>query len=81
MVSVEAISQAYRGEIAKLKMELVLYRQTLLDNGIEPPNATGEDLLTMYNECRAVISTASNFVANLRSSQELLDEQWREHAS
>jgi len=71
-VMVEAIQAQHRTEIAKLTMRLVTYRQALEDAGIEPPDHNEDELLSMWQDCRAVISTASHFVADLRSAKELL---------
>jgi hypothetical protein len=75
MVSVEVLEsqiEVFRLELAKRDMQLILYRQCLLDNDIIPPDSHGEDLLQMYNECRKVISTANQFVMRLGTSKELL---------
>jgi hypothetical protein len=71
----EAQQLEHQQETAKLTMQLILYRQLLIDNGIEPPDQSGEDLLQMWKECRHVISTANQFVMKLGSSKELL-AQW-----
>ncbi len=70
--AVEAMRQEHRVELAKLRMQLVAYRQLLVDNGIEPPDHDDDALLEMWRESRAVISSASHFVAYLRSEAELL---------
>lgn len=69
---VEAIRDEHRVELAKLRMQLALYRESLVEAGIEPPDRDGEELLQMWQDCRAVISTASHFTAQLRSAKELL---------
>lgn len=68
----DSVHAAYRGEVARLKMQLVLYRETLLEHGIDPPDRDGDDLLQMVRDCNAVISTASMFVHHLGSAKELL---------
>lgn len=68
----EAVHLSYGGEIAKLKMQLVKYREVLLENGIEPPDAEGEDLMRMWESCRAVISAAHLALSELGTSKELL---------
>lgn len=70
--ALEAMRQEHRLELAKLRMQVIRYRELLIDNNIEPPDYDDEELLEMWRGCRAVISTASHFVANLRSAQELL---------
>ena len=72
--SVDAVHATYRSEVAKLKMQLVLYRKALLDAGIEPPDHDGEELLAMLRDCNAVISTTATFVQHLGSAHELLWE-------
>jgi hypothetical protein len=68
----EARVEECRLELAKREMQLVRYRLALIEHGIEPPDADGEELLRMWQECRYVISTASQFVMRLGSQKELL---------
>jgi hypothetical protein len=70
--AVEAMRDEHRLELAKLRMQLALYRQSLVAAGIDPPDRDGAELLQMWQDCRAVISTASHFTASLRSAKELL---------
>lgn len=72
VAAVEAVHATYRETMARMQMQLIVYRQTLIDHGIEPPDNTGEELMEMYHDCRAVITTASEFVGRLRSAKELL---------
>lgn len=62
----------HRLEMAKMEMQLVRYRKVLIKNGIEPPDASGEELLAMWEDCRHVMTTASQFVMKLGTSKELL---------
>lgn len=71
-VILDAKELEHRVELAKLKMQLVLYRETLEQHGIEPPDRDGADLLQMWRDSAAVISTASAFVAQLGTSKELI---------
>jgi len=74
----DAKETEHRVELAKLKMQLVLYRSTLEEHGIEPPNHDGAELLQMWRDSAAVISTASEFVIRLGSSKELISATpWR----
>ena len=68
----EARVEEYRLELAKRDMVIVRYRQALEAAGVEPPDLEGEDLLQLWRDCRAVISTASEFVTRLGTSKELL---------
>lgn len=68
---VQSVHDTYRGEVAKLKMQLVLYRKALLDAGIEPPDKSGEDLIELVNRCNAVVTTASDVISHLGSAKEL----------
>ena len=68
----EAKDMEHRVELAKAHMLLVRYREIMEENGIEPPDPTGEELLRMWRDCSAVISSASEFVATLGTSKELL---------
>ena len=67
----------YAQEIAKLKMQVLRYREALVAAGLEPPDAEGKDLLAMWEGCKAVIAAAQNCVAELGTSKELLAEKWR----
>ena len=68
----EAKDLEHRVELAKAHMLLVRYREVLEEHGIAPPDPTGEELLRMWRDCSAVITTASDFVATLGTSKELL---------
>jgi hypothetical protein len=68
----EAVEMEHRAELAKVRMQLVVYRQVLEEHGIEPPDKDGAELLEMYRRCSAVISTASEFTAVLGSAKEML---------
>lgn len=74
---IEAAELDHRLELAKARMQLFLYRQTLYEHGIEPPDRSGEDLLEMWAACRDVIRAAQLCVANMGTSMELLQD-WRE---
>jgi hypothetical protein len=77
-VMLEAKDLEHRVELAKAHMLVAVYRATLVEHGIEPPDPTGEDLLQMWRNASAVISSASEFVAHLGTSKELLSGQsWR----
>ncbi len=67
----------YGQEIAKLKMQVLRYREALVAAGVEPPDMEGKDLLEMWNGCKAVIAAAQSCVAELGTSKELLSEKWR----
>jgi hypothetical protein len=68
----EARVNEYRLELAKREMQLVRYRLALEAHGIDPPDAEGADLVEMWRDCRAVISTASEFTMRLGTAKELL---------
>ena len=68
----EAKDLEHRLELAKAHMLIACYRDVLEEHGIAPPDPTGEELLQMWRNCSAVISSASEFVASLGSSKELL---------
>ena len=72
---VEAMQTAHRAELGKLGMQLALYRATLEDHGVEPPDKDGEDLLRLWRNAATVVTTASEFVTDLGSAKELLDPQ------
>lgn len=71
----EAKETEHRVELAKAQMLLVRYREVMEEHGIEPPDVAGEELLRMWRDCAAVITTASDFVARLGTSRELLSEK------
>jgi hypothetical protein len=68
----EAKELEYRVELGKAHMLLVRYREVMEEHGIEAPDVEGEELLRMWRDCAAVITTASDFVARLGTSKELL---------
>jgi len=67
----------HRAELAKLRMQVALYREALVEHGIEPPDRDGEELLQMWRDSAVVITTANAFVAKLSSAAELMSETWR----
>lgn len=69
--AIDSVHASYRGEIARLKMQLVLYRKALIEAGVEPPDTSGEDLLELLRVCNRVVSSASEVVHVLGSSREL----------
>ena len=70
--AVAAMRAEHREELAKLHMRIVAYRQALEQHGIEPPDHDDDELLAMWRNSQAVISTASHFVATLGTAKELL---------
>jgi hypothetical protein len=72
--ALEAIQLEHRAEIAKLRMQIVIYREKLMENGIEPPDRDSDELLALYRRCSAVISTASEFAVSLGSAKEMLQD-------
>ena len=71
----EAQALAHRAEVNKLAMQLLLYRTALEEAGIDPPDASAEDLLEMWRRCMAIVQHANEFVTGLGSAKELL-EAW-----
>ncbi len=70
----EGVQLEHRAEVAKLRMQLVIYRERLMENGIEPPDRDSDELLDLYRRCCAVISTASELAAGLGSAKEMLQD-------
>ena len=68
----EARVQEHRQTEAILTMRIVRYREVLEENGIDPPDDTDDELLALWREARAVVSTASDFVAHLGTAKEWL---------
>src|SRR5262249_43250374 len=68
----------HRTEMAKLRMQLIRYREALEAAGVAPPDMDGADLLELWRKCRSVVEAASECLAILGSSRELLDESWRD---
>lgn len=73
--ALEAVELDHRIELAKARTQLALYRRALVDNGILPPDMSGDDLLQIWEDCRNVILAAQTCVANLGTSAELL-KRW-----
>lgn len=69
---VEALHTEYKQELAKAHMQLALYRSLLIQAGIEPPDKSGEELLSLWEECRNLINTTHEFVMRMGPSKELL---------
>ena len=67
----------YRFEVAKMQMQLLEYRKALIAAGIDPPDKSGEDLEKLWNSCRNVVMAASELVATLGTSSEMLSDRWR----
>jgi hypothetical protein len=77
-VLLEAREMEHRLELAKLEMTIVTLREALEQAGVDPPVKEGAELMQMWRDCRAVISTASDFVGRLGSAREMLQEEpWR----
>ena len=76
LVALQTREAEHRREMAKLRMTVVRYRALLLEHGITPPDSESADLLAMWRSCRSVIRAASECVAMLGTSKELLDESW-----
>lgn len=69
--------QEHRVDMSKLQTQVLLYRQALVDAGVEPPDRDGEELLALWQSCRNVIEAASELVARLGTSKEMLSDTWR----
>lgn len=72
----EAERVQHQQDLAKLRMQLIMYRMALEEAGIEPPDRDDGDLLEMWRACRRVLEAAHLCVANLGTSMELLKD-WR----
>lgn len=72
---VESLELGHREELAKMEMQLALYRSVLEQHGIDPPNEEGRELLKLWRDSAAVITTASEFVAGLGSAKELVSKR------
>jgi hypothetical protein len=67
----QALINEHRVEMAKLRMQLIIYRETLISHGIEPPDRDDDELMQLYERARIVVSSASSFVAGMKSEKEL----------
>jgi hypothetical protein len=67
----QALINEHRVEMAKLRMQLIVYREMLISHGIEPPDRDDDELMQLYERARTVVSSASIFVAGLKSEKEL----------
>jgi hypothetical protein len=63
----------HREELAKRSMEIVALRQQVRDLGAEPVTKSGDDWLELYRYCSRVVVAASELVAQLGTSKELLE--------
>ena len=70
---IEAMELSHREDVGRLAMEIALYRAKLEEFGIEPPNRSGADLLTMWKRCMQMIHHATTFAHELGSEKELLE--------
>lgn len=68
----EAENLSHRVELNKMALIVARYRLLLEEHGIEPPDDTGADLVQMWRDSAAVITTASEFSSRLGSAKELL---------
>lgn len=73
----EAVRLQLGEEIARLRMQLVTYREFIESHGLTPPDHNGDDLLQMWRSCRNVIRAAQECTANLGTSKELLADRWQ----
>jgi hypothetical protein len=66
-----AVAQ-HKRELAERDMRLVRYRLLLEEHGISPPDTSSDELLEMWQGCRHVMTTASQFVMKLGTQKEML---------
>lgn len=72
----EAIHQQHRRDLGKMSFQIAVYRQQLQKAGIEPDDLLDEELERLWRSSARVISSASEFFAELGTSKELLAD-WR----
>jgi len=72
---VETMIQEHRVELAKMELQLALYRGALEEAGIEPPDRAGAELLQMWRDASAVVRTTADFTARLGSAKELIGDR------
>lgn len=70
---VEAIEQRHRADTGRMALQLAVYRQQLLDAGVEPDDRSDDELMRLWRSAAAVVNTASMFVMELGPAKELLD--------
>lgn len=72
--AIAALEMQRRDDLSRERMRTLLYLQALRDAGIEPPDADDNELLQLWQDARAVVSTASEFVHHLGTAKELLEQ-------
>lgn len=69
---VQGLEQAHRVEIGKLGMKIAVLAAALEDGGLAVPDPDAVELLRMWRTAAGVVSTASEFVAELGTAKELI---------
>lgn len=69
----EAVHQQHRIDTGKMTLQLSVYRQQLIDAGIEPADRDDEELMQLWKAAADTVSAAAAFVGLLGSGKELLD--------
>jgi hypothetical protein len=76
---VEALVTEHRLEMSRMEARVAGYRALLEEHGIPLPQDPAAEALDAYlGECRRLAVAASEFVASLGTSAELLANRWRE---
>ena len=78
MAASQSVHATYRTKINQLEAQLLLYRMALIDAGIEPPDAGGEDLVRIMELIQALTVASTDFVQFFGSGREMWsDRSWR----
>jgi hypothetical protein len=76
VIPIEAVAFEARRDRAALAMENAALCRQLRAAGLEPVTKSSDEWVELYERCMAVVRAASDLVAHLGTSKEMLDD-WR----
>ena len=74
---VDALKAEHREEVGKLAMQLALYRDVIVDAGLEPPDRDGEDLLRLWQTTAEVMVAVAELIHVYGTSKEMILQQMK----
>lgn len=74
VVLLEAVQHEAARDQAAMAMRVALLCRQLRVAGIEPVDKSSDELVALYEHCKAVVEAASRLVEFLGTSKELLEE-------
>lgn len=76
----EAVALSYRRKINELEAQLLLYRKALIENGVEVPDRSSDDLMELMRRIAALTEASTDFVDFFGSGKEMWSgTSWTEH--